>query len=102
MIIKREDGSVAVRGYGFFVGKVPYKIPYWLIPRRIREALELVATTEGLVGIAPFKDKSLIVYETLNDAKRARNILLANGIKVYGTEIEEVDTTAGGTVTRYV
>ena len=102
-MLEERDGEIIVTGYGFCVDKIPYKIPYFLIPRRVKEAVRILADTKGLVGVAPLEDKkTLVVYETLNDAKRAKNILLSEGIRVYGKEIEEIETTAESTVSRYV
>lgn len=102
MLEKQEDGSVRVVGYGFWVGKIPYKRPSWLIPLRMKRAVEILLNTDGLIGFAPIGNKTLVLYETLNDAKRARNKAEYNGIRVYGKDIEVVDTTAEGTQERYV
>ena len=102
MLEKQEDGSVRVVGYGFWVGKIPYKRPSWLIPLRMKRAVEVLLNTDGLIGFAPIGNKTLVLYETLNDAKRARNKVEYNGIRVYGKDIEVVDTTAEGTQERYV
>ena len=102
MLEKQEDGSVRVVGYGFWVGKIPYKRPSWLIPLRMKRAVEVLLNTDGLIGFAPIGNKTLVLYETLNDAKRARNKAEYNGIRVYGKDIEVVDTTAEGTQERYV
>lgn len=102
MLEKQEDGSIRVVGYGFWVGKMPYKRPSWLIPMRIKKAIEVLLYTDGLIGFAPIGNKTLVLYETLNDAKRARNKAEYSGIRVYGKEIEVVDTTAEGIQDRYV
>lgn len=102
MLEKKEDGSVRVVGYGFWVGKMPYKRPSWLIPMRMKKAMLILVQTEGLIGFAPIGNKTLVLYETLNDAKRARNKAEYNGIRVYGKDIEVVDATAEGTRERYV
>jgi len=102
MLEKNEDGSVRVVGYGFWVGKIPYKRPSWLIPMRMKKAIQVLLYTDGLIGFAPIGNKTLVLYETLNDAKRARNKAEYNGIRVYGKEIEVVDTTAEGIQDRYV
>lgn len=102
MITHREDGKLSIKGYGFIVGKFPVKTPMFLVPRRVKEAIRLIVETDGLIGVSPIGNKTLVVYETLNDAKIARNKMYIHGIRVYGNEIEEIDTVAERTMERRV
>ena len=100
-MIEEKDGVVTVTGYAFAVGKIPYRLPHWLFPKRIKNALRLIADTDGLVGVAPIGDRTLLIYETENDAKRARNIANSRGI-LCGKEIFPIETFAERTENRYI
>ena len=103
MLEQTEDGKLKVNGYGFTVGKIP-RLPYWLlflVPRSMRDAMRILAGTEGLIGVCPIGDRTLCVYDTLNNAKRARNILESEGIAVYSKEIHEIDTVCEKTAVGY-
>lgn len=102
MLTHNEDGSINIKGYGFVVGKFPYKTPMILVPKRIKEAMRIVVETDGLIGVAPIQNRTLLIYETLNDAKIARNKMYIHGIRVYSHEIEEIDTDAERSLQRYV
>lgn len=46
-------------------------------------ALELIKSQEGFVGIHPIDIwKNVLIFDTLNHAKAARNVLSANGCPV--------------------
>ena len=47
-----------------------------------RKAIEYIAKLDGLVGVHPhYPDGTLVLFESENSAKRARNMMESKGIK---------------------
>ena len=61
------------------VGNIP---PFWFLRKRARKALNLVKEQEGLVGIyQEYPNGTLLLFDTENNAKGARNMLKYHGIE---------------------
>ena len=75
-----------MRAWTVAIGNLP------LIPtKKARKTIELIKSQEGLIGVNPcYPRGTLILFETENDAKGARNIFRLNGIKC-GDNICEVE-----------
>lgn len=59
--------------------------------RRSRKAVEYIAKLDGLLGVHPhYPDGTLILFDTENNAKTARNMMNAKGI-LTGRNICEVE-----------
>ena len=71
------------------------KIKPWL--RKSREAVDYIAGLPGYVAvhIVPEDGRTLWFFETLNDAKGARNLMRSKGIAV-GANISKWDVAADG------
>lgn len=69
--------------YAFCVGRMT---PHLIMGREMRKglekALDMIKHQEGFIGIYP-KDlwHNILVYRTLNDAKRAKNELRCEGVE---------------------
>lgn len=81
-----------VKRYSIAVGNVnPFN-------RKSRQAVKEISKLKGLVGVYPhYPHGTLIFFESLNDAKRGRNVLECKGIKV-GNNICEFKEEADGTM----
>ena len=51
----------------------------WL--KRSREAVEYIKDLDGFVGVHPVDGCTLWLFDTLNNAKIARNLMLSKGIQ---------------------
>lgn len=51
----------------------------WL--KRSREAVEYIKDLDGFVGVHPVDGYTLWLFDTLNNAKIARNLMLSKGIQ---------------------
>lgn len=83
-----------VKGYTVAVPNLAGTIPGTLKPRMIRDSRKLmnyVKNLEGFLGVHPIPPRgTLLIFDTENNAKRARN-LIANDLKVQtGNNICEV------------
>lgn len=64
------------------IGNIP-NVPPFLLPKRVKQALEIVSKLEGLYGINPNPPHgTLLLFKTKNLAIRAKNELEANHIQV--------------------
>ena len=64
------------------IGNIP-SVPPFLLPKRVKDALEIVSKLEGLYGINPNPPHgTLLLFKTKNFAIRAKNELEANRIQV--------------------
>lgn len=63
------------------VGNIP-PLPDFLMPKVVKKALEVIKEQEGLIGVTPMPPRgTLLLFDTENNAKGARNVLRFNGIK---------------------
>ena len=52
------------------------------MPKGVTKAIELIKEQEGLVGVTPMYPRgTLLLFDTENNAKGARNVLRFNGVK---------------------
>ena len=79
-----------MRAYGFAVGQLPHPLFH---PKQARRVVEFLKGLKGLKGIHPNpKAKAtMLFFEDLNDAKRARNEFIATG-NAAGRYIMECET----------
>ena len=71
------------------VGNLPM-LPKFLMPKKVTEAVELIKTLEGLIGVSPCYPKgTLLLFDTENNAKGARNVLRFHDVQT-GTNICKV------------
>lgn len=62
--------------FTFAVGNMPFN------PREIYKTVEYFKMQPGFIGLHPHYPRgTMLVFDTLNNAKRARNIFEDNGIK---------------------
>lgn len=80
--------------YAFVVGGMPNPL---LHPRRAKQAEKyLKSEIEGLVGVHMYdKHHTFLVFGSLNDAKRARNRIIATG-NAAGRSIMEAELSDDG------
>lgn len=63
------------------VGNLPI-LPKELMPKGVTEAIKLIKEQEGLIGVTPMYPRgTLLLFDTENNAKGARNMLRFNGVK---------------------
>lgn len=63
------------------VGNLPL-LPRFLQPKGTKRAVELIKEQEGLVAVHPcYPRGTLLLFDTENNAKGARNILRYNGVQ---------------------
>lgn len=87
-ILYEEPSGEAVKVFTVAVGNIPFH-PI-LMSRSCKKAIELIASQEGFLGLAPHRPYgTLCLFKTENDAKGARNILRMEGVKC-GDNICEV------------
>ena len=68
------------------VGTLPLR-PKFLMPKATTDAIKIIKEQEGLVGVTPMYPRgTLLLFDTENHAKGARNVLRFHGI-VVGTNI---------------
>ena len=61
------------------------------LSRASRKAVKYISTLQGLLGVTPYYPHgTAIIFDTLNNAKIAKNLMEAKGIQT-GREIGEVD-----------
>jgi hypothetical protein len=76
--------------YGFAVGNISPFV-FGKKKRAMIAAIEEIKKLEGLLGVHPaYPDGTVLVFDTLNNAKGGRNILRSKGV-VCGKEIGEVE-----------
>lgn len=64
--------------YTVAVGKIPL-----IKTRKTREALKLIKEQEGFLGLYPYPSRgTLLLFDTENNAKGARNVLRFHGVEV--------------------
>lgn len=65
-------------------------LPKFLMPKGVKEAIELIKTLEGLIGVTPMYPRgTLLLFDTENNAKGARTVLKFHGVQT-GTNICKV------------
>lgn len=70
-----------VEVYSVAVGNIPV-LPKMLMPKAVKDAIKLISKQEGLIGVTPmFPRGTLLLFDTENHAKGARNELRFNGMK---------------------
>ena len=74
------------------VGNLPV---FWFLNKRTKQALKLIKEQEGLIGMHPMYPRgTLLLFESENDAKGARNVLRYNGVEcgdnICKVQIDEV------------
>ena len=63
------------------VGNMPL-LPKALMPKGVTKAIKLIEEQEGLLGVTPMYPRgTLLLFDTENNAKGARNVLRFNGVK---------------------
>ena len=80
------SGLSEMRAWTVAVGNLP------IFPtKRTKKTMELIKSQDGFIGVVPFYPRgTLILFETENDAKGARNVYRFYGIKC-GDNICEVE-----------
>ena len=72
---KQQEGEIIA--YAFGVGRL---IPKFGKRRKMKAAWEWIKESQGFLGVHPFDlYHNMLIYDTLNNAKGARNILKAEG-----------------------
>lgn len=72
--------------YTVAVGNIPM-LPKMLMPKAVKAAIKLISEQEGLIGVTPMYPRgTLLLFDTENNAKGARNVLRFNGVQC-GTNI---------------
>lgn len=78
----RNPGENEVTCYTVAVGNAPMPWSSRKVKKAAKAAMEYIATLEGLVGVNPQPPRgTLCLFRTLNDAKAAKNLMDAKGIK---------------------
>ena len=79
---KQKDDEVIVFAFG--VGRlIPMKLMKKATKKSIETAIEFIKAQEGFVGVHPIDLwHNLLIFDTLNNAKGARNSLKFKGISV--------------------
>ena len=63
--------------YGFAIGQLPHPLFH---PRQAKKAAEMLKGLDGLKGVHPHpRGATMLFFEELNDAKRARNVIRGTG-----------------------
>lgn len=63
------------------VGNIPL-LPRVLMPKGVTKAIKLIKEQKGLIGVTPMYPRgTLLLFDTENNAKGARNMLRFNGVK---------------------
>ena len=75
-----------VEVYTVAVGNLP-ALPKFMMPKKVTKAIELIKEQEGFIGACPcYPHGTLLLFDTENNAKGARNVLRFNGVQC-GTNI---------------
>lgn len=79
---KQKDNEIIVFAFG--VGRlIPMKLMRKATKAAMEEAIEFIKAQEGFVGVHPIDLwHNLLIFETLNNAKGARNSLKFKGVSV--------------------
>lgn len=81
---EKKENEIEV--YTVAVGNLPM-LPKFLMPKGVKEAVKLIKEQEGLIGVTPMYPRgTLLLFDTENHAKGARNVLRFRGVQV-GTNI---------------
>ena len=76
---EKKENEIEV--YTVAVGNLPL-LPKFLMPKNVTKAIELIRDQEGLIGVTPMYPRgTLLLFDTENNAKGARNVLRFNGVK---------------------
>ena len=66
-----------MKAYGFVIGRLPHPLFH---PKQAKKAVEMLKGLEGLKGIHPHpRGYTMLFFDDLNDAKRARNVVRGTG-----------------------
>ena len=77
-----------MRAYGFVIGQLPHPLFH---PKQAKKALSMLKELEGLKGLHQHqRGATMLFFDELNQAKRARNVVRGTGNAV-GTYIMECD-----------
>ncbi len=74
--------------YGFAIGQLPHPLFH---PRQAKKAAAMLNGLDGLKGVYEhLRGATILFFEELNDAKRARNVIRATG-RAVGNNIMECE-----------
>lgn len=79
---KQEPGDYMVFALGAGrIAPLPFDSPK--VKKSIKQAVRYICNLDGFIGFRPIDlHKTLLIFETLNDAKCAKNLLVSEGCEV--------------------